>query len=723
MAALLHALAVDTALGDGCTQSGLSPAPQNTTLAVDRSDSKVAVVVTPACEEASIALGGTQFETSLTVANLGIVRVVSYPIVDKIDLGGNAVESFVPTESASLLELDLNNNHIASLDALQFPSSLTSLILSDNRLTTTRTDHYPAGLKKLWLNKNGIASLELFDFPAKLEMLYLTGSVDLSTLKGAIFPATLQYFECQQCPITTIEGVRFPSTLTQLITSEQTVTSFVVRSSDVAVLSKMSVRFKTSLSGDCVKNSVLTELQSGVSACVMEDAKFYDKYPLRKAITKPTSAAGSSSSTTTPSSGGDTAAPTPSSSSTTIDNTNTNKSSSGNSMYLIWGLLVGGAVLIGAIIALVVRRRKREPLRASDLRELLAEAAATGRNRRAGSKSTRSRTATAGGGGGSGNTTTDPPPSSNSSGYFTNDVRNDEELLPYRLPKDEVKIVREIAVGGFGIVYMATFHDQTVVVKQIARTQMSSKAVLSRFMDEIRLYARLEHPKIARFIGLSWTTLFDLSLVMEYVPNGDLSTLLKQNREMANGREVFTWFSEHAQPRCKTLIALDLAEALVYLHSFDPLIIHRDLKSKNVLMAEDWTAKLTDFGISRAASEETMTGGMGTTAWIAPEVLQGERYSEKADIYSFGVVLSELDTCGHPYNSNRAENDTLTDPKIAVLVSTDALKPTIEDDCPPAIRKLILSCVAFNPSERPNAMDLHFRLRSIRNEALGGGLV
>lgn len=449
------------------------------------------------------------------------------------------------------------------------------------------------------------------------------------------------------------------------------------------------------------------------------DAKFFDKYPLRKAITKVSeSPAAGLSSISTPSATGvglngsttNTGAP-----STAADPTN--KSSSGSNIYLVWGLLVGGAVLIGVIIALVVRRRKREPLRASDLRELLAEAAATGRSQGASSKGT--RTATAGGNG----TTTEPPSSSNSSGYFTNDVRNDEELLPYRLPKDEVKIVRELAVGGFGIVYLATFFDQTVVVKQIVPTKINSNTILKRFMAEIRLYARLEHPKIVRFVGLSWTTLFDLSLVMEYAPNGDLNALLKANREMPNGREVFTWFSEHAQPRCKTLIALDMAEAIVYLHSFDPLIIHRDLKSKNVLMAEDWTAKLTDFGISRVASQETMTGGMGTTAWIAPEVLQGERYSEKADIYSFGIVLSELDTCGHPYNSNRVGGDTLTDPKIAVLVSTNAIKPTIEADCPPAIRDLILSCVAFDPSERPNAMDLHFQLRSIRNEAHGEGFI
>ncbi|GAB9475015.1 Tkl protein kinase [Globisporangium polare] len=687
------------AASSSCSKSGLSPAPQNTTLAVDKSDPKVAVVVTSACEEASIALGGTQFETSLTVANLGIVRVVSYPVVDTVDLSGNQIEAFSTAGDNALLELDVNNNHIASLDALQLPSSLQTL--------TTRTEQFPSGLKTLIMSKNGIDSLESLDFPAKLTSLTLDGNA-LTTLKGAVLPATLETLSCMNCGTTTIEGVRFPSTLQKLLLGS-TVTEFIVRASDVAVLSSTTqANVVVNVSSDCANGGVYTQIKGSISACVMQDAEFNAKYPERAAVTKaPSSSSSSLAGGSTPGVEGSTTrtnAPNASS------DTSQAASSSNSSTYLIIGLICGAIVLVGAIIGLVLRRRKRnsKPMRVSELRDLLNEVVGSGKYVHSGAMTL-------------GGDLSEPLPTSNVSGYFTNDVRNDEELLPYRLPKDEVKIVREIAVGGFGIVYMATFHDQTVVVKQIARTQMSSKAVLSRFMDEIRLYARLEHPKIARFIGLSWTTLFDLSLVMEYVPNGDLSTLLKQNREMANGREVFTWFSEHAQPRCKTLIALDLAEALVYLHSFDPLIIHRDLKSKNVLMAEDWTAKLTDFGISRAASEETMTGGMGTTAWIAPEVLQGERYSEKADIYSFGVVLSELDTCGHPYNSNRAENDTLTDPKIAVLVSTDALKPTIEDDCPPAIRKLILSCVAFNPSERPNAMDLHFRLRSIRNEAIAGG--
>lgn len=420
-------------------------------------------------------------------------------------------------------------------------------------------------------------------------------------------------------------------------------------------------------------------------------------------------------------SGGDSSSPTTASPARNADTT-ANTSSSHSTTYLLVGILVFAAIAVGVIIGFVVQRRGRKSLRASDLRELLAEAATTHTSTNKGG----SGTATATGRSVTmGIEVSEPlPPNSrnNGGGFYLNDVRNDEELLPYRLPKGDLTIVREIATGGFGVVYLAQFFDDTVVVKQIVATKVHSTAILKRFMDEIRLSARLDHPKIAHFIGLSWTTLQDLSLVMEFVPNGDLHALLRANRALPNGRDVFTWFSDASQPRSKTLIALDIVEALVYLHSFEPRIIHRDLKAKNVLLARDWTAKLADFGVSREAAQDTMTGGMGTTAWIAPEVLQGERYSEKADIYSFGIVLSELDTCGHPYNSKRTDGDSLTDPKIAVLVSTDAIKPTIEADCPLGIREVILSCVEFHAARRPSALDLHFRLRSIRAAYLAQGL-
>ena len=140
-------------------------------------------------------------------------------------------------------------------------------------------------------------------------------------------------------------------------------------------------------------------------------------------------------------------------------------------------------------------------------------------------------------------------------------------------------------------------------------------------MNEIRLCARLEHPKIVKFVGISWSTLQDLAVLSEFMSNGDVTGLIRKERKKPEGSRLLHWFPQGGFPATKTSISADTADALVYLHSFQPTVIHRDLKSKNVLLSETWEAKLSDFGISRVASlEESMTSNIGTIAWIAPEV-------------------------------------------------------------------------------------------------------
>lgn len=106
-----------------------------------------------------------------------------------------------------------------------------------------------------------------------------------------------------------------------------------------------------------------------------------------------------------------------------------------------------------------------------------------------------------------------------------------------------------------------------------------------------------------------------------------------------------TWVNRKCQ------IAIEIADALEYLHTLDPKLIHRDIKSRNVLIDSQMGAKLSDFGISRDRSvTETMTAAVRTCLWMAPEVIVSGHYTESADIYFFGVVLSELDTCKTPFH-------------------------------------------------------------------------
>jgi serine/threonine protein kinase len=159
------------------------------------------------------------------------------------------------------------------------------------------------------------------------------------------------------------------------------------------------------------------------------------------------------------------------------------------------------------------------------------------------------------------------------------------------------------------------------------------------------------------------------------------------------------------------MLSSDIVEALVYLHSLVPIVIHRDLKSKNVLLDRRLRAKLSDFGLSRTRSvEDTMTNGIGTILWSAPEVLEGKRYDEKSDLFSFGVVLSEIDTCALPYGFSR--HAKMRSMQIVHLVSEGKLLPNFRDDCPPAIRSLAQRCLSLDPAARPTAMEVAFELRS-----------
>ncbi|OQS07120.1 kinase [Thraustotheca clavata] len=301
---------------------------------------------------------------------------------------------------------------------------------------------------------------------------------------------------------------------------------------------------------------------------------------------------------------------------------------------------------------------------------------------------------------------------------IANDIRFDEELAQFRIPQQEIQNISLLVKGGYGVVFHASFGTDEVAMKQLLPSKSKDFNAIQEFMNEIRLCARLEHKNIVKFIGISWSTLHDLAVLSEFMPRGDVSTLLKKDFKKAENHRLLHWESGLSR-ECATTkgtIAADIADSLVYLHSFQPTIIHRDLKSKNVLLAEDWTAKLSDFGISRVTSlEESMTSNIGTVAWIAPEVLTGGHYTEKADIYSFGVLLSEIDTCEVPYSNmiGKSKDSQFSNARIAMMVSEGSLRPSFSDCIPEEILLLAQECLAFDPSERPAAMTLSYKLHTI----------
>jgi mitogen-activated protein kinase kinase kinase 7 len=109
-----------------------------------------------------------------------------------------------------------------------------------------------------------------------------------------------------------------------------------------------------------------------------------------------------------------------------------------------------------------------------------------------------------------------------------------------------------------------------------------------------------------------------------------------------------------------------------------------------------------------------MTNGVGTLLWTAPEILRGEAYSEKADVYSYAIVLSELDTCLPPFTLNTEVSERhLTTMQLMHLATSGEVSPQLRGDCPSSLQQLTAACASFEPSQRPNALEIVFTIRNI----------
>ncbi|KAH9075195.1 hypothetical protein Ae201684P_003879 [Aphanomyces euteiches] len=137
-----------------------------------------------------------------------------------------------------------------------------------------------------------------------------------------------------------------------------------------------------------------------------------------------------------------------------------------------------------------------------------------------------------------------------------------------------------------------------------------------------------------------------------------------------------------------------------YLHNFEPPILHRDLKSPNLLVDCDYSVKISDLGLSRVkAYVQTMTGSCGTMQWMAPEVLGNEKYTEKADVFSFGILMWECLTGKCPYEG-------MPQIQAAQRILKNELRPAIPRSCPAYLAKLMKTCWAHDPQVRPSFLQI-----------------
>nr|GMD31597.1 calmodulin-binding receptor-like cytoplasmic kinase 2 [Ipomoea batatas] len=212
----------------------------------------------------------------------------------------------------------------------------------------------------------------------------------------------------------------------------------------------------------------------------------------------------------------------------------------------------------------------------------------------------------------------------------------------------------KIGQGGFGMVYKGCLEDGTLVAVKRVKTNIYDKHLGAEFRNEVETLAKIEHLNLVRFYGFLEQE-DEKIIVVEYVSNGTLREHLDCLR--GNVLDLATRLD----------IAIDVAHAITYLHMYtDHPIIHRDIKSSNILLTENCRAKVADFGFARlAADSETgathvSTQVKGTAGYLDPEYLRTYQLSEKSDVYSFGILLVELVTGRQPIEPSRNINERIT---------------------------------------------------------------
>ncbi|XP_020585615.1 LIM domain kinase 1 isoform X2 [Phalaenopsis equestris] len=218
-----------------------------------------------------------------------------------------------------------------------------------------------------------------------------------------------------------------------------------------------------------------------------------------------------------------------------------------------------------------------------------------------------------------------------------------DEIEPNLVADSEIRwedlvLGEEIGQGTFGVVYHGHWIGSDVAIKVYARMDYQESALLDYKM-EIAIMKKLRHPNVLLFMGAVYS-LERLAIVTEYLPRGSLFKTLHKNKHALDLRR-------------RLQMALDVVKGMNYLHRRNPPIIHRDLKSSNLLVDKAWRVKVGDFGLSslKISTVVTTKNGIGTPQWMAPEVLRGEYSSEKSDVFSFGVILWELMTESIPWRN------------------------------------------------------------------------
>jgi c-src tyrosine kinase len=248
------------------------------------------------------------------------------------------------------------------------------------------------------------------------------------------------------------------------------------------------------------------------------------------------------------------------------------------------------------------------------------------------------------------------------------------------LKSDKLEIVKSVGQGEFGEVYAGTYRGLQVAVKSIPKEKEDGPSMQS-FLQEASIMTHLKHKNLMRLVGVVFEGLVLKRIVLEFMSKGSLSKYLS-----SRGRSVV------AQTELVSF-ARDVCEGMIYISGQG--FVHRDLAARNVLLNSQGQAKISDFGLARRAEDHVANeGGKFPVKWTAPEALKDSVFSEKSDVWSFGICLWEIFSFGRiPYPSILAEN---------VLQQLDqGYFMEQPDECPDGIYDVMMQCWQYEPAVRP----------------------
>ncbi|XP_064943555.1 LEAF RUST 10 DISEASE-RESISTANCE LOCUS RECEPTOR-LIKE PROTEIN KINASE-like 1.2 isoform X1 [Musa acuminata AAA Group] len=272
----------------------------------------------------------------------------------------------------------------------------------------------------------------------------------------------------------------------------------------------------------------------------------------------------------------------------------------------------------------------------------------------------------------------------------------------------------QLGDGGFGTVYKGNLRDgRTVAIKRLYEHNCRR---VEQFMTEVRILSSLRHPNLVTLYGCTSRRSRELLLVYEYVPNGTVADHLHGPRA---GEAGLPWATRMS-------IAIETADALSYLHAVTPQIIHRDVKTNNILLDNSFHVKVADFGLSRlfpVNATHVSTAPQGTPGYVDPEYHRCYQLTDKSDVYSFGVVLVEIIASKPAVDISRRRHEiNLADMAIA-KIQNDELDQLVDpnlwcqSNCEMIrqVAEVAFSCLQADGDMRPTMKEVVEALRGIED--------